>query len=136
MKEKITKIEEVFNLNEDGGTTDDSYYGFDGFRVSTDKQDITVLISNGQSCCENWGYLVSEDDTEKFVGATLKDVTITDTALITHDDLKYLDEGEAMFVNFETSKGTFQIAVYNGHNGYYGHSVKVNSTQVTREDVL
>jgi hypothetical protein len=30
--------------------------------------------------------------------------------------------GTAYFVNFYTSKGMFQLAVYDSHNGYYGHS--------------
>ncbi len=28
---------------------------------------------------------------------------------------------EAMFLTIKTSKGIFQFAVYNSHNGYYGH---------------
>lgn len=52
-----------------------------------------------------------------------------------------LYEGEAMFINFETSKGTLQFTLYNSHNGYYGHTAKVISkrpgnTEIIKEDCL
>ena len=38
---------------------------------------------------------------------------------------------DTMFVNFETSSGTFQLTCYNSHNGYYGHDVTVVSNQLS-----
>lgn len=32
---------------------------------------------------------------------------------------------QIQFVDFVTSRGTFQLAVYNSHNGYYGHGIIV-----------
>lgn len=99
----------------------------DGYRVKTDKSDILVLIDNGQCCCESWGYINSEDDPNKFIGAALLDVKLTDTALNTKmsDESRYIDAGGIQFVDFITDRGNFQLAVYNGHNGYYGHGIIV-----------
>ena len=69
--------------------------GYDGYKVTTEEDIYVVLISNGQNCCENFGYLSSEDDLSQFVGADLIDVVLTDTALNTKtvDDIGGLDCG-------------------------------------------
>ncbi len=131
LPEKILNIEEVFNV--EGG-------GMDGYKVTTDKQEILVLISNDQSCCENWGYFSSHDEEKDFVGAMLTGISLVDNALDVkkfNETLDYgLDEGDVQFVNFETDKGTLQLAVYNSHNGYYGHSILIKSNQVTKNGSL
>jgi hypothetical protein len=100
----------------------------DGYKVITNEHTIQVLIDNGQSCCESWGYFASEDNITSFVGSELREVTLTDTALhkekVEASDY-YEDEGGIQFVDFVTSQGTFQLAVYNAHNGYYGHGIVV-----------
>lgn len=102
---------------------------YDGYRVTTVKHTFMVLISNEQNCCEEWGYLSSNDDLDYYIGAVLREVKLTDTALnqkvLDKPALEYFDSGGVQFVDFATNKGTFQLAVYNGHNGYYGHSVFV-----------
>ena len=133
MNEKILSIEEVENIEP---TKADSYESCDGYKVVTDKQEIFVLISNGQSCCENWGYLSSNDDIKEFIGAQLNSLTLTDTALKTVDPELYLDEGQIQFVNFDTSKGLLQLAVYNAHNGYYGHDIFIRSKQLEYNSTL
>lgn len=100
-----------------------------GAIVTTTEQTISVLIANEANCCEKWGYLTSVDDPSEFVGAALVGVTITDIALKTYDH-EDLDEGNIMFVNIETDRGTFQIALYNAHNGFYGHEAKVESREL------
>jgi hypothetical protein len=101
----------------------------DGYKVSTIKHNIYVLIDNRQSCCENWGYIQSEDDLDNYIGALVKDIKLTDIALnqkmIDFQKEGYFDDGGIQFVDFQTSKGSFQLAVYNGHNGYYGHGIIV-----------
>src|SRR6185437_12398098 len=101
----------------------------DGYEVETDQHVYRVLISNEQSCCESWGYLASDDDLTPFIGAELREVRLTDTALNTArveaSDYYGDDAGGIQFVDFVTDRGTFQLAVYNGHNGYYGHGVIV-----------
>jgi L-rhamnose isomerase len=114
----------------------DSYYGeFDGFIVTTDKQSIMLGISNYQSCCEDWGYFMSEDVISDFIGADLYDVNVTDGALATVSVPNVYD-GDVMFVTLKTSNGDLQFVAYNNHNGYYGHNAVVVSNQVTYSDTL
>lgn len=118
---EITDIEEVFDVKIDWSNQD-------GYRVKTDHHEFYVLISNGQSCCESWGYFSSEDDLQDFIGANLIEVKLTDVALnqkkVEESDC-YSDSGGIQFVDFVTDEGVFQLAVYNAHNGYYGHSITV-----------
>ena len=109
--------------------------GREGYKVSTKHISVRVLIDSFQSCCESWGYISSDDDFTPFIGAILKEVKLTDVALNQQvvDDTGYYDEGGGIqFVDFVTSRGTFQLAVYNAHNGYYGHGILV----ALGEDIL
>lgn len=142
MAEVIKEISEVQNVPT--GDTEDWYRG-DGYHITTDKQVIKLLINNGQSCCENWGYFMSEDDTKSFIGADLLELTITDTVLNTHsvpeglkddDGVIRMYDGGIMFVNISTSKGLLQFVAYNEHNGYYGHTAYVISEQLTHQEGL
>lgn len=102
------------------------YNAYDGYKITTENHEFYILIDNGQSCCESWGYFYLNDDEQMFVGATLREVNLTDTALnkkkVEESDY-YDDAGGIQFVDFVTSKGTLQFAVYNAHNGYYGHAI-------------
>ena len=135
MKEKILEIKDAVD------EFDKSLYGKgDGYLIKTDKQTIKILIGNGQNCCEDWGSFSTEDDFDDFIGADLLDIKLTDTCLKT-ELLKRanrfdLDPRDIQFVDLETSKGTLQFAVYNSHNGYYGHSIVIRSEQVTYEGSL
>ena len=106
----------------------------DGYAVTTDKHKYMVMIDNSQSCCESWGVVESQDDLNYFVGAQLLEVNLTDTALNTKimDAVRgWSGESEIQFVTFVTNLGAFQVAVYNSHNGYYGHSVLVMRDETT-----
>jgi hypothetical protein len=140
MNEKITAIEVVENFTP-AGEGSSGWDRHDGYKVTTVRQEITVSISNGQSCCESWGYLASEDDLERFVGERLYRIQITDTDRIgrfvrepdyskSSDQDIVLDAGDTMFVDFETSAGVFQLVAYNAHNGYYGHNAMVVSREL------
>lgn len=112
-------------LNQLSGTE-----SMDGYEVATDQHVYRVLINNEESCCESWGYLASEDDLAPFLGAELREVRLTDTALnMTRVEQSEhygdMDAGGIQFVDFVTDRGTFQLVVYNAHNGYYGHSILV-----------
>ena len=135
MKEIIESVVEVR-----GEAKDDSRWPTkrSGYRVKTNKQTVSLLIDDYQDCCENYGWLQSEDDLEKFVGAELLGVSTTDTALVTMDvdPLAYLGDGDVIFVTLTTNKGPLQFAVYNAHNGYYGHSVYIESADFTMEDII
>ena len=113
----------------------------DGYRVQTDLHTFHVLVSNGQSCCESWGYLCSEDNPQQFLGAELLEVRLTDTALkpevVEKSGYYGGDCGGIQFVDFVTDRGTFQLAVYNAHNGYYGHEVLIaKDEEIILRDVL
>lgn len=126
---------------------------YDGYKIVTSEHEYTILIDNMQNCCENWGYIVSEDNFEDFIGKELISVELTDTAL-NKDNIeniaKYkedvdsiiksvrLDWGGIQFVDFKTTDGNvLQFAVYNEHNGYYGHSIIVaKDNEILLSDVL
>ena len=141
---KIKNIEEVYgfkiqpiaSMNGSGGQLGMSqminslcgYQDMDGYKVETEQHTIYVLIDNEQSCCENWGYFSSEDDFEQFIGAELKEINLTDKALNVSkfEESGYYDDcGGIQFVNFVTSNDIFQLAVYNAHNGFYGHGILI-----------
>jgi hypothetical protein len=127
----------------------DRYSSEAGFRITTNQQVITLAIDNDSSCCETWGYLMSEDDPEKFINTDLLGIEITDINRVGHrfvvgyedgyepesDDI-HLDSGDTLFVDIQTTMGTLQFVAYNCHNGYYGHSVRVESKQLKHEGVL
>lgn len=112
------------------------YSNFDGFEIFTSKRIIKVGISNSQNCCESFGCLWSGDSFEDFKDAELLSFNLVDTGLNKKmiEAGENLDCGDVMFVNFETSKGLFQIAAYNGHNGYYGHDAVVIENEFNNED--
>lgn len=130
--EKILRIEEA-TFQKEGS----KYSTFEGYQIVTDKQTIKIGIENGQSCCEDWGYFMTEDDLTDFENAELISVDVVDTALKV-EKLKELNVESAyiMFVNFNTTKGLLQFVAYNDHNGYYGHDAIIISQQVTNEVVL
>lgn len=101
----------------------------EGYEVITDKHNFYVLISEYQCCCEQFGCISSEDDFSLFLEQELLEVNLTDTALEkinVDEEFKYgFDCGDIQFVDFVTKKGVLQLAVYNAHNGYYGHSIYI-----------
>lgn len=122
---KILSIKEVTNYELKKGRT------YDGYEVITEQEKYLILISNMQNCCEDWGYTITNDNINDFIGSELIDVTFTDTSSNTLNIKKVSDYGYVhdvvgvQFVNFTTSNGMLQFAVYNAHNGYYGHDIKV-----------
>lgn len=128
---------------------------YQGYKITTDRQEIFLLIEADQQCCEIWGYLMSEDNLDEFIGATLLGLRVIDMdgkTKASHPDNEedwtdedYRDDDEedydgrfdnAMFVNIETDRGTLQFTAYNNHNGYYGHTARVISQQLTHEESL
>lgn len=74
------------------------------------------LYDDGQSCCE-YRYMRTDDKLEDFVGATLLNAEVKSAPNITDSGG---EEHEVSFLDVTTSKGVFQIASHNEHNGYYG----------------
>ena len=132
--ERILKIEDIYDYRFPRPNT--QYYGeIDGLKITTTDQTILIGISSGQSCCEDSGYVTSEDDYKNFVDAELLSISLTDTSL-ENVEVPNLYDGDAMFVNLETSVGLFQVVAYNSHNGYYGHNAVVVSKQLNYSEVL
>jgi len=145
---KILRIEEVTNYSarpvgpmegESGARAGFSqmigmlagHTSMEGFRVETDEHELLVLIDDQQSCCESWGHVSSAENLQDYVGTDLLAIRLTDTALNSliverHGCKEYgFDEGGIQFVDLDTTKGKLQFAVYNSHNGYYGHGIVV-----------
>lgn len=108
-----------------------------GYQITTDQQVIQLLIDNSQDCCEQWGVITTEDNLLDFIGAELLSLAMVDTNYKKHPLTKewglYLEEGGAVFIDVETNKGKLQFVLYNEHNGYYGHQVKIVSRQLMHE---
>jgi hypothetical protein len=131
-------MEKILRIEETTFKTENDWNSYEGYQVITDEQTIKIGISSGQSCCENFGYLTTNDDLKEFEGSDLLSISVVDTALNNKkiEELEYLDSGGAMFVNFETTKGLLQLVAYNSHNGYYGHSAVLVSKQLNHEESL
>ena len=131
--EKIIKIEETsfWHLGD--------WPAYEGIVITTDKQEIKIGIQSGQSCCETYGYFISEDNIQSFLGSNLLRITITDTALKNvrlELDIANFYEVATMFVDVQTSSGVLQFAAYNSHNGCYGHEALIVSQHLTHSETL
>jgi len=93
-----------------------------GLKIETDKGNIELLISDNQSCCENWDalFLETPDDLSKIIGAKLIEVSDIEINTQEYDQNSCgLNETQLRVV---TTKGIIQFAIYNEHNGYYSHA--------------
>ena len=134
MTETITEIHEhTFDSPLHQDDQDAWTATWEGWTINTNHRRIQILIDNSADCCESWGHLVSEDDVTKWVGATVlgveriehvegDDELQAEPAWQSRDVPYGVDEGGAAFVNILTNRGPLQFAVYNSHNGYYGHT--------------
>jgi hypothetical protein len=136
---KHIKMEKILEIKETNFKTKEKSWGdYDGYEIITDKQIIQIGISDGRSCCESFGCIITNDEIKEFIGSNLINISITDLALNNKkiEELEYLDSGGAMFVNLETSEGLLQFVAYNSHNGYYGHEAVLISKQFNHEEYL
>ena len=136
---KIIHIKEVFGVCVKNGVVKqvDENGCWDGFEIKTDTTKIYLLVSNGQQCCENFGLLRSDSDLEYFVGKNILKIEATNTRFETSKLAmplvgmnKYaglFDDKlpRTMFITITTLDGCFQFGVYNAHNGFYGHVVRI-----------
>ena len=130
----IQSIEPVEEYDLDGDTGD-------GYVVRTRLREIVVLISDDQGCCEQFGYMATSDNISDYIGASLLGVDVcefdedelgreyvTRSFPLDHPILDPSESMEAAFIYLRTSAGALTLAVYNEHNGYYGHSVFIRAT--------
>lgn len=159
MSEKLVSVMEVngVRLGNTGGNSEKTrvgvvhmmnalfggYCDYDGYKIETTEHVYHILIDDCQNCCESWGYFTSEDDFEDFIGKELIDIELTDTALNKiklEENCPYFDcdESRIQFVDFKFSDGSvLQFAVYNEHNGYYGHPILVaKDGDIIHQDTL
>lgn len=130
MTEKILKIEEISDY-------------LSGFKITTTEQEIDIVIDNTSQCCEDFGYIASEDDISEYIDSELIDISVVEynessgyhKKLIGYEDYG-MDGGNAYFVDLKTNKGTLVFSVYNSHNGYYGHPIKIQSNKFNIEDII
>lgn len=109
---------------------------FAGFIISLETgEEIKMGIGAYQDCCENWGYFMTNDNVDDFIGATVSTVSIVDSCLNV-EKLEDTYDGNVMFVNVETSNGTLQFTAYNEHNGYYSHAAVVISSFLSASESL
>lgn len=130
--ELIQEISEVLDHKIEGEE-------YDGFRIRTNKQTIYVVIDNCQRCCEDWGYISTPtaDEVSELIGTKLLSIDIVNQSL---NKTEFVScpayEDDFMFVHFNTDRGVFELAVYNHHNGYYGHRAKLISQQLKKDKSL
>lgn len=132
-------MEAILSIKETTFRKDENDWdSFAGYEIITDKQTIKIGISEGQSCCERFGYFITEDNLSEYIGSDLISISQTNTVMDTQtiDELHLYDAPNTMFITFETTKGTFQFVAYNSHNGYYGHDAIIISEQLNIEDRL
>jgi hypothetical protein len=131
--EKILRIEEATFKPEKS-----SWAEYDGYQIITDNQTIQIGIENSQCCCESFGCIITNDETNEFIGAELIGISLTDTALNNKEieELEYIECGDTMFVNLETNRGLLQFVAYNCHNGWYGHDAVLISKQLNEHTTL
>lgn len=120
---------------------------YSGYKIVTDKFKIIFAIDNYQQCCETWGYFETKENLNDLIGQELLSIATTDPDYSTTDikyidisdeeidslfkkyntDIDYLNDYyhtvECCFVNLQTNLEFVQLAVYNEHNGYYGHDI-------------
>ena len=94
-----------------------------GLKIETDRGNIILVIEEFQDCCEVWGstFLETPDDLSKYIGAKILSISDTNdsfTDTFTDED----HEPRETQLKIATNKGVLQYAVYNNHNGYYGHA--------------
>ena len=106
---------------------------YEGLIIETDKGSIKLVISDSQSCCENFGSLFFEtpDDISQFIDAEI--LQIEDISIKRKD---YIDTDSETQLRITTDKGIIQYAIYNEHNGYYSHGTILQVFDIVDYNVL
>ena len=132
--EKEPKYETIESIKEFEGN------GWEGYKIKTNKQVIEIKIDSQRDCCEDWGHICSDEDLDRYKDAHLYSISIVDNDsrkdILVGLDIDDLESGNACFVNLDTNLGIVQFALYNQHNGFYGHPVKIVSKQLKFDYIL
>lgn len=115
---EIPENAKILSIKEDTIVDRSSGYKqtYEGLIIETDKGSIKLVISDSQSCCEQWCALFFEtaDNISQFIGAEILQIEDID---IKRDE--WIDNETQLKIT--TNKGIIQYAIYNEHNGYYSH---------------
>ena len=137
MEYKIPENAKIMHINSDYSQSR-KYDNLEGLHIATDKGDIKILISDGQSCCKDAGskFLETPDNIEKFIGSTILKIEDVCVGLTAAEDDYVFDRVGEVQLKVTTTKGVLQYAVYNEHNGYYSHATFVQVFDQTEEGDL
>jgi hypothetical protein len=120
-REKILDIKECFNI----GDKD-----MDGYLLETNKKLYYFLIYNYRPCRGKFGYMSTLDNYKGFIGAAINDINYTPDEKACKINLNNLDfsiAGDYIIVVVETNRGSFQLGIYNKHDGCDKHRIQVFS---------
>lgn len=123
------KFPKIIEIKSDVEFQQNSYKGYDGYEIKLDNGvSYFVGISNKQQCCESWGYFDTLDDLNELIGLELRDIVFTDSNRSNSYVSEFTSEHgveieSCLFVTINTNKGSYQLVLYNEHNGYYSHDV-------------
>lgn len=90
----------------------------DGIKFEFDDESTLRLYDAGRSCCKS-RYMQCDDDLGAYVGAKFISAEVRDGGEVSEEE----DDGdvtESQFLVIDTTAGSFTVASYNSHNGYYG----------------
>jgi hypothetical protein len=112
--------------------------GFEGWCVNTNKGVIYLTISDSKQCCEYFGYAIEcqdQGDFNFYKGASI--VRIEQDAR-PYDDFQgdEYSRGGYTNLNIVTNKGVIDFWVYNLHNGFHEHVVKIKVLDEELEESL
>lgn len=115
--ETITAIEEIHDSPLFGGSP------ASGYRIQTTDHVFSLIFAKNKADLGDSGYLISDDDPQRFIGATLYDLYATDTSCRTVPLDESLGQVELQFFTCNTSRGTLQFTFYTSSSAYYGCSM-------------
>lgn len=127
----MKRSEIILSIKELNGvkiTNDDLY---EGYEIETNKKVLSIVVDSYQSCCESVGHVASNDNFNDFIGAEILGLRYIDNAdyndckILKDEAGKYVDVFDCAFIDINTNKGNLQFAVYNHHNGCYGHDIRI-----------
>lgn len=101
-----------------------------GYDIVTERQTISVMIEDGQLCCEDYGVDITEMD---ILGREVQEVKWFSTKK--WRDYVYGNRHEAI-VLVKTNEGPILVTAWNAHNGYYSHRYKVKWDAYQDEDFI
>ena len=98
------------------------------FRMSDSSKNIICTINNDTQCCEVFGVHTASvmDD---FIGAEFLSMELGEEKN-DHDNGRNVTTTVMVFIR--TSRGKINLTFYNEHNGYYTHTVSIQSELIQK----